>query len=65
VGAIALDKLNNRRFIVDNLIRLILAHQGKSTDYRIVIKGVHVLPIDVELDIIHLPTSDHTTLVVP
>lgn len=50
---------------MDDLIKLILAHKGKSTDYRIVIKGLHVLPLGVQLDIIHLPSDDHATLIVP
>jgi hypothetical protein len=50
---------------MDELIKLILAHKGKSTDYRIVIKGVRVSPLGVELEIIHLLTKDSTMLVVP
>jgi transposase len=38
---------------------------NQAIDYRIVIKGLHVLPVGVELDIIHLPTNDHATLIVP
>ncbi|WP_181314456.1 hypothetical protein [Phormidesmis priestleyi] len=50
---------------MDKLIQMIVAHKGQSTDYRIVIKGVHVFPLGVELDIIHLPSNEHATLVVP
>jgi hypothetical protein len=50
---------------MDELIKLILSHKGKSTDYRIVIKGINVLPLGVQLDIIHLPTNDNATLIVP
>jgi len=50
---------------MDELIKLILERKGKSTDYRIVIKGVNVLPLGVKLEVIHLPSSDHALLVVP
>jgi hypothetical protein len=50
---------------MDELIKLILTHKGKSTDYRILIKGVQVMPIGVELEITHLPSGDHALLVVP
>lgn len=50
---------------MDGLIKLILDHKGKSTDYRIQIKGVRVLPLGVELKIIHLASQDSATLAVP
>lgn len=50
---------------MDKLIQLILKHKGNSTDYRIEIVGVKVLPIGVELKITHLPTSDNANLIVP
>ena len=50
---------------MDELIKLILQHKGKSTDYRIVIKGVQMLPLGVELEVQHLPSSDRALLVVP
>lgn len=50
---------------MDGLINLILKHKGKSTDYRIEIVGLKVLPPGVELKVTHLPTPESVTLIVP
>lgn len=50
---------------MDELIRLILQHKGKSTDYRIVIREVQMFPLGVELEVQHLLSSDRALLVVP
>lgn len=48
-----------------DLINLIMAEGGPSTDYKIVIAGVNVLPLGVRLDVTHLPTGKKALLVVP
>ncbi|MEX0272308.1 hypothetical protein AB3R30_24645 [Leptolyngbyaceae cyanobacterium UHCC 1019] len=48
-----------------DLINLILAHGGASTDYRIVIAGVNVFPLGVRLEVTHLKSKESAVLVVP
>jgi hypothetical protein len=50
---------------MDDLIKLIIKHEGRSTDYRIEITGIKVLPPGVELKITHLESKDNVELVVP
>lgn len=50
---------------MNDLINLILKHGGSSTDYRIVIAGVNVLPLGVRLEVIHLKSKEQAVLVVP
>jgi hypothetical protein len=50
---------------MNDLIQLILKHQGNSTDYRIEIEGVRVVPLGVELKITHLPSKEQIEVAVP
>ena len=48
-----------------DLINLILTGGGPSTDYRIVVVELNVLPLGVQLEVTHLPTGEKALLVVP
>lgn len=50
---------------MDELIKLILKHKGKSTDYRIEIAGLQIIPPGVKLKITHLVSKEQVKLVVP
>ncbi len=50
---------------MNDFIQLILKHKGTSTDYRIEIAGLKVLPPGVELKITYLPSKESIRLVVP
>jgi hypothetical protein len=50
---------------MNELIQLILKHQGTPNDYRIEVEGVRVMPLGVELKITHLPSQEQIEIAVP